>query len=67
MRYWLKLTSFVQYFVGLGKSIFLHFRSISNKLKKVVSIRVEIYYELFSIDYLIRYLIELRFAMNETA
>ncbi|KRX37507.1 hypothetical protein T06_15387 [Trichinella sp. T6] len=41
MRYWLKLTCFVQYFVGLGKSIFLHFRSISNKLKKVVSIRVE--------------------------
>ncbi|KRY36734.1 hypothetical protein T01_8368 [Trichinella spiralis] len=24
-----------------GKSIFLHFRSISNKLKKIVSIRVE--------------------------
>ncbi|KRZ60310.1 hypothetical protein T02_12915 [Trichinella nativa] len=41
MRYSLKLTSFVQYFVVLGKSIFLHFRSISNKLKKVVSIRVE--------------------------
>ncbi|KRY59490.1 hypothetical protein T03_3167, partial [Trichinella britovi] len=39
--YSLKLTSFVQYFVVLGKSIFLHFRSISNKLKKVVSIRVE--------------------------
>ncbi|KRX33833.1 hypothetical protein T05_5013 [Trichinella murrelli] len=31
----------VQYFVVLGKSIFLHFRSISNKLKKVVSIWVE--------------------------
>ncbi|KRX63056.1 hypothetical protein T09_2207 [Trichinella sp. T9] len=42
MRYSFKLTSFVQYFVVLGKSIFLHFRSISNKLKKVVSIRVEI-------------------------
>ncbi|KRZ60367.1 hypothetical protein T02_14100 [Trichinella nativa] len=41
MRYSLKLTSFLQYFVVLGKSIFLHFRSISNKLKKVVSIRVE--------------------------
>ncbi|KRY26114.1 hypothetical protein T03_13271, partial [Trichinella britovi] len=41
MRYSFKLTSFVQYFVVLGKSIFLHFRSISNKLKKVVSIRVE--------------------------
>ncbi|KRY16445.1 hypothetical protein T12_3020 [Trichinella patagoniensis] len=39
MRYSLKLTSFVQYFVVLGKSIFLHFRSISIKLKKVVSIR----------------------------
>ncbi|KRX32982.1 hypothetical protein T09_3212 [Trichinella sp. T9] len=39
MRYSLKLTNFVHYFVVLGKSIFLHFRSISNKLKKVVSIR----------------------------
>ncbi|KRY06746.1 hypothetical protein T01_2152, partial [Trichinella spiralis] len=28
-----KLPSFVQYFVVLSKSIFLHFRSISNKLK----------------------------------
>ncbi|KRX16265.1 hypothetical protein T07_13680 [Trichinella nelsoni] len=34
MRYSLKMPSFVQYFVVLGKSIFLHFRSISNKLKK---------------------------------
>ncbi|KRX24198.1 hypothetical protein T07_195 [Trichinella nelsoni] len=42
MRYSLKLPSFVQYFVVLGKSIFLHFRTISNNLKKVVSIRVEI-------------------------
>ncbi|KRZ97483.1 hypothetical protein T08_13578 [Trichinella sp. T8] len=41
MRYSLKLAIFVQYFVVLGKSIFFHFRSISNKLKKVVSIRVE--------------------------
>ncbi|KRX32308.1 hypothetical protein T05_2677 [Trichinella murrelli] len=41
MRYSLKLPSIVQYFLVLGKSIFLHFRSISNKLKKVVSIRVE--------------------------
>ncbi|KRY19161.1 hypothetical protein T12_719 [Trichinella patagoniensis] len=41
MRYSLKLPSFVQYFVVLAMSIFLHFRSISNKLKKVVSIRVE--------------------------
>ncbi|KRY98091.1 hypothetical protein T11_14668, partial [Trichinella zimbabwensis] len=36
MRYSLQLPSFVQYFVVLGKSIFLHFRSISNTLKKVV-------------------------------
>ncbi|KRY08453.1 hypothetical protein T12_7830, partial [Trichinella patagoniensis] len=41
MRYSLKTPSLVQYFVVLGKSIFLHFRPISNKLKKVVSIRVE--------------------------
>ncbi|KRX61206.1 hypothetical protein T09_12125 [Trichinella sp. T9] len=41
MRYWF----FVQYFVVLGKSIFLHFRSISNKLKKVVSIRVEMFWK----------------------
>ncbi|KRX31759.1 hypothetical protein T05_6228 [Trichinella murrelli] len=41
MRYSLKLAIFMQYFVVLGKSIFFHFRSISNKLKKVVSIRVE--------------------------
>ncbi|KRZ86202.1 hypothetical protein T08_6205, partial [Trichinella sp. T8] len=38
MRYSLKMPRLVQYFVVLGKSIFLHFRSISNKLKKVVSI-----------------------------
>ncbi|KRX24161.1 hypothetical protein T07_13863 [Trichinella nelsoni] len=38
MRYSLKLKSIVQYFVVLGKSIFLHFRTISNNLKKVVSI-----------------------------
>ncbi|KRX47586.1 hypothetical protein T05_5527 [Trichinella murrelli] len=41
MRYSLKLQSIVQYFVVLGNSIFLHFRAISNELKKVVSIRVE--------------------------
>ncbi|KRZ47484.1 hypothetical protein T02_7102 [Trichinella nativa] len=41
MRYSLNLPSFVQYFLVLGKSILLHFRSISNKLKKVVSIRDE--------------------------
>ncbi|KRX57885.1 hypothetical protein T09_15646 [Trichinella sp. T9] len=35
------IMSIVQYFVVLGKSNFLHFRSISNKLKKVVLIRVE--------------------------
>ncbi|KRY53548.1 hypothetical protein T03_7804 [Trichinella britovi] len=38
-RYSFKLPTFVQYFVVLSKSIFLHFQSISNKLKKVVSIR----------------------------
>ncbi|KRX19323.1 hypothetical protein T07_4153 [Trichinella nelsoni] len=43
MRYSFTLRTPVQYFVVLGKSIFLHFRSISNKLKKVVSIRVEMY------------------------
>ncbi|KRX85367.1 hypothetical protein T06_3623 [Trichinella sp. T6] len=41
MSYKLKMPRLVQYFVVLGKSIFLHFRSISNKLKKVVSIWVE--------------------------
>ncbi|KRX16100.1 hypothetical protein T07_10717 [Trichinella nelsoni] len=43
MRYSLKMLSLEQYFVVLGKSIFLHFRGISNKLKKVVSIWVEMY------------------------
>ncbi|KRY57701.1 hypothetical protein T03_13188 [Trichinella britovi] len=38
MRYSLKMPRLVQYFVVLSKSIFLHFPSISNKLKKVVSI-----------------------------
>ncbi|KRY45044.1 hypothetical protein T03_7286, partial [Trichinella britovi] len=32
------LSTLVQYFVVLGNSIFLHFRPISNKLKKVVSL-----------------------------
>ncbi|KRZ86191.1 hypothetical protein T08_3032 [Trichinella sp. T8] len=41
MRYSLKKPRLVQYFVVLGKSIFFHFRTISNKLKKVVSIWVE--------------------------
>ncbi|KRY47920.1 hypothetical protein T03_16534, partial [Trichinella britovi] len=40
MRYSLKFPSLVQYFLLLGNSIFLHFRAISNKFKKVVSIRV---------------------------
>ncbi|KRX32008.1 hypothetical protein T05_2714, partial [Trichinella murrelli] len=39
MRYSFKLISVVQYFVVLGNSIFLHFRTILNKLKTVVSIR----------------------------
>ncbi|KRZ48372.1 hypothetical protein T02_14314, partial [Trichinella nativa] len=39
MRYSFTLRSVVQYFVVLGNSIFLHFRTILNKLKKVVSIR----------------------------
>ncbi|KRX80586.1 hypothetical protein T06_6662 [Trichinella sp. T6] len=38
-RYSFTLRTLVQYFVVLGNSIFLHFRSILNKLKKVVSIR----------------------------
>ncbi|KRZ53012.1 hypothetical protein T02_9345 [Trichinella nativa] len=39
MRYSFKLRSVVQYFVVLGNSIFLHFRTILNKLKTVVEIR----------------------------
>ncbi|KRX32011.1 hypothetical protein T05_1389, partial [Trichinella murrelli] len=39
MRYSFKLISVVQYFFVLGNSIFLHFRTILNKLKTVVSIR----------------------------
>ncbi|KRY31465.1 hypothetical protein T01_15362 [Trichinella spiralis] len=34
MRYSLKFASLVQYFFVLGNSIFLHFRSVSNKLIK---------------------------------
>ncbi|KRZ53437.1 hypothetical protein T02_7292 [Trichinella nativa] len=41
IRYSLKFPSLVQYFLVLGNSIFLHFRSISNKLKTTVSIRVQ--------------------------
>ncbi|KRY52257.1 hypothetical protein T03_16203 [Trichinella britovi] len=43
MRYSLKKPRLVQYFVVLGMSIFFHFRTISNKLKKVVSIWVEMF------------------------
>ncbi|KRY50801.1 hypothetical protein T03_15764, partial [Trichinella britovi] len=39
MRYSFTLRTLVQYFVVLGNSIFLHFPPISNKLKKVVSLR----------------------------
>ncbi|KRX47818.1 hypothetical protein T05_12979 [Trichinella murrelli] len=42
MKYSLIVFSFVQYFVILGKLIFLHNGANSNKLKKVVSIRVAI-------------------------
>ncbi|KRY32330.1 hypothetical protein T01_12502 [Trichinella spiralis] len=35
MRYSFTFCTLVQYFVVLGNLIFLHFRSISNKLKKV--------------------------------
>ncbi|KRY03790.1 hypothetical protein T12_16232, partial [Trichinella patagoniensis] len=41
MRYSFTLRSVVQYFVVLGNSIFLHFRTILNKLKKVVSLPFE--------------------------
>ncbi|KRZ53021.1 hypothetical protein T02_16253 [Trichinella nativa] len=41
MRYSFTLRTLVQYFVVLGNSIFLHFRSISNKLKKVVSLQFQ--------------------------
>ncbi|KRY24055.1 hypothetical protein T01_2953, partial [Trichinella spiralis] len=41
VRYSLKLRCPVQYFVVLGKSIFLHFRSIWDKFIKIVSGRFE--------------------------
>ncbi|KRY11011.1 hypothetical protein T12_14119 [Trichinella patagoniensis] len=41
MRYSFTLRSVVQYFVVLGNSIFLHFQTILNKLKKVVSLRFQ--------------------------
>ncbi|KRY29784.1 hypothetical protein T03_10668, partial [Trichinella britovi] len=40
-RYSFTLRTVVQYFVVSGNSIFLHFRSISNKLKKVVSLQFQ--------------------------
>ncbi|KRZ95493.1 hypothetical protein T08_6887, partial [Trichinella sp. T8] len=40
MRYSLKFRTFVQYFFVLGKSIFLHFPSIWNKLIEIVSVRI---------------------------
>ncbi|KRX71743.1 hypothetical protein T06_9947 [Trichinella sp. T6] len=40
-RYSFTLGTLVQYFVVLGNSIFLHFRPISNKLKKVVSLQFQ--------------------------
>ncbi|KRX17065.1 hypothetical protein T07_10698, partial [Trichinella nelsoni] len=39
MRFSFTLRTLVQYFLVLGNSIFLHFRSISIKLIKVVSLR----------------------------
>ncbi|KRY32323.1 hypothetical protein T01_15070 [Trichinella spiralis] len=42
MRYSFTFCTLVQYFVVLGNLIFLHFRSISNKLKKVVSLWFQI-------------------------
>ncbi|KRX71708.1 hypothetical protein T06_14098 [Trichinella sp. T6] len=41
MRYSFTFRTLVQYFVVLGNSIFLHFRPILNKLKKVVSLQFE--------------------------
>ncbi|KRY05309.1 hypothetical protein T12_9103, partial [Trichinella patagoniensis] len=41
MRYSLTFFTLVQYFLVLGNLIFLHFRTISNKLKKVVSLRFD--------------------------
>ncbi|KRY02306.1 hypothetical protein T12_3413 [Trichinella patagoniensis] len=38
-RYSFTFCTLVQYFVVLGNSIFLHFRTILNKLKKVASLR----------------------------
>ncbi|KRX17018.1 hypothetical protein T07_12505, partial [Trichinella nelsoni] len=36
LKYSLKFPTLVQYFFVLGNSIFLHFRSVSNKLIKVI-------------------------------
>ncbi|KRY03582.1 hypothetical protein T12_5220, partial [Trichinella patagoniensis] len=40
-RYSFTFCTLVQYFLVFGNLIFLHFRSISNKLKKVVSLRFD--------------------------
>ncbi|KRX15736.1 hypothetical protein T07_1582, partial [Trichinella nelsoni] len=42
MRYSLTFCTLVQYFLVLSNLIFLHFRSISNKFKKVVSLWFQI-------------------------
>ncbi|KRY18713.1 hypothetical protein T12_6466 [Trichinella patagoniensis] len=43
VRYSMKLSSLLQYFFVLGKSIFLHFLSIWNKFIDIVSGRFELY------------------------
>ncbi|KRX28153.1 hypothetical protein T07_11414 [Trichinella nelsoni] len=43
MRYSLKVPRLMKYFFVLGNSIFLHFRSVSNKLKKMA----EFWYRIF--------------------
>ncbi|KRZ60941.1 hypothetical protein T02_5685 [Trichinella nativa] len=58
MKYSLKVLSLVQYFLLLGNSIFLHFRAISNKLKKVVSIRKRAASQPQSLPYTVRKAIE---------
>ncbi|KRX80763.1 hypothetical protein T06_3309 [Trichinella sp. T6] len=41
MRYSLTFCTLVQYFLVLGNLIFFHFRTILNKLKKVISLRFD--------------------------
>ncbi|KRZ97217.1 hypothetical protein T08_5872, partial [Trichinella sp. T8] len=41
MRYSLTFCTLVQYFLALGNLIFFHFRTILNKLKKVISLRYD--------------------------